>query len=137
LSWAAAGLVLALAGGLGAQALAAKPFVPGTPQPTEEQVAPKPDEAKPAEQPKCIAGQSGFKNNDNKPTFEVALENSCDARIKCTVDVYVLGARGPVQGRTTMVLGPAAKGQTTRKVYVLKVKSAGGMASMSQDCKKI
>lgn len=40
-------------------------------------------------------------------------------------------------GARHAVLGPAAKGRTTRKVYVLKVKSAGGMASMSQQCKKI
>ena len=49
----------------------------------------------------------------------------------------MLGAKGPVQGRATLTLGPAAKGQSTRKVYVLKVKSVGGMANMSLECKKI
>ena len=48
-----------------------------------------------------------------------------------------MGSRGVAQGRGTLVLGPAAKGQTTRKVYALKVKSMGGMASMSLKCAKI
>ena len=89
------------------------------------------------EAPKCVTNQSGFKQAGGKPVFEVALENSCDVRLKCTVDIYVLGAKGPTQGHTTLVLGAAAKGQATRKVYALKVKSAGGMANMSQGCKKI
>jgi hypothetical protein len=49
----------------------------------------------------------------------------------------LLGSRGVAQDRGTLVLGPAAEGQTTRDVYLLKVKSAGGMASMSLRCKQI
>jgi hypothetical protein len=116
----AAALGLILAGGVCSSAFAA-----------EEQKQP------PKEQPKCVTSQSAFKQVGGKPVFEVALENSCDVRLKCAVDIYVLGAKGPAQGHATLVLGPAAKGQTTRKVYALKVKSAGGMANMSQDCKKI
>ena len=98
--------------------------------PAEQQAEPKPAE-QPEKKPDCVTNQTGFKQNGDQPVYEVALENSCDMRLKCTIDLYVLGARGPAQGRGTLVLGPAAKGQTTRKVYVLKVKSAGGMASMS------
>ena len=84
-----------------------------------------------------MTNQTAFKQAGNQPVFEVVLENSCDMRIRCTVNVYVLGAKGPSQGQTTLVLGPAAKGQTSRKVHAFKVKSAGGMANMSQECKTI
>lgn len=63
--------------------------------------------------------------------------NSCDMRLKCTVEVFVMGARGTAQGHGTLVLAAAPKGQTTRQTYVLKVKSAGGMANMSHSCKAI
>ena len=134
--WAKAGLALILAGGFCTSALALKPQIPGQ-QPPAAQTEQKPAEQKPEEKPKCVTNQTDFKQAGGKPTFEVALENSCDMRLKCTIDVYVLGAKGPVQGHTTLTLGPAAKGQSTRKVYVLKVKSAGGMANMSHECKKI
>jgi hypothetical protein len=132
----AAALALILAGGVCSSAFAVTPEIPDGQKPPTEQAEQKPAEPK-KEEPKCVTNQSGFKQVGDKPVFEVALENSCDVRLKCTVDIYVLGAKGPTQGHTTLVLGPAAKGQTTRKVYALKVKSAGGMANMSQECKKI
>ena len=122
-SLSAAGLAWLLVGGICLSAMAED----------KEQAKQEPKK----EEPKCVTNQTGFKQVGDKPVFEVTLENSCDMRIKCTVDIYVLGAKGPTQGHTTMVLGPAAKGQSTRKVYALKVKSAGGMANMSQECKKI
>ena len=129
-------LGLFLAVGVCSQAFAVKPEVPDGQKPAAEKTEPKASETK-KEEPKCVTNQTGFKQVGDKPVFEVALENACDVRLKCTIDIYVLGAKGPVQGHTTMVLGPAAKGQTTRKVYALKVKSAGGMANMSQECRKI
>lgn len=139
-SLSAAGLAVILAGAFCSQALAVKPKIPDGQKPPAGQQ----DEQKPAEQkaekkeePKCVTNQTAFKQVGDKPVFEVVLENSCATRIKCKVNVYVLGAKGPSQGQSTLVLGPAAKGQTTRKVYALKVKSAGGMANMSQECKKI
>jgi len=134
-SLATIGLALMLAAGLCSQTLAVKPAVAGGQKPPEEQQA----EPKPAEQPEknCITSNTEFKQNGEQPVYEVALENSCNMRLKCTIELYVVGARGPAQGRGTVVLGPAAEGQTTRKVYALKVKSLGGMASMSQKCEKI
>jgi len=137
-SWTKAGLALILAGGFCSSALAVKPQIPdGQQPPAEQQAEQKPAEQTPDEKPKCVTEQSGFKQAGDRPTFEVALENSCDMRLKCTIDVFVMGAKGPAQGHTTLTLGAAAKGQATRKVYVLKVKSAGGMACMSHECKQI
>jgi len=133
-----AGLALVLAGCFCTSAMAIKPQIPnGQQPPAEQQTEQKPAEQQPAEKPKCVTEQSGFRQVGDKPIFQVALENSCDARMKCTIDVSVMGAKGIAQGHTTLTLGPAAKGQSTRKVYVLKVKSPGGMASMSHECKKI
>jgi hypothetical protein len=132
----AAALALILAGGVCSSAFAVMPEVPDGQKPPAEEAEQKPAEPK-KEEPKCVTNQSDFKQVGGKPVFEVALENSCDVRLKCTIDIYVLGAKGPVQGQTTLVLGPAAKGQTTRKVHAFKVKSAGGMANMSQQCKQI
>lgn len=129
-----------LAGAFCTSAFAIKPQIPdGQKPPAEQQGEQKPAEqkAEKKEEPKCVTNQTAFKQVGDKPVFEVVLENACDTRVKCTVNVYVLGAKGPSQGQSTMVLGPAAKGQTSRKVYTLKVKSSGGMANMSQECKKI
>ena len=132
---AAAGGALILAGGFCSPALSLTPQVADGQKPPAEQQA----EAKPAEQPekKCVTNKTDFKQQGDQPVYEVVLENSCDMRLKCTIDLYVVGARGPAQGRGTLILGPAAEGQHTRKVYALKVKSLGGMASMSQKCEKI
>lgn len=138
-SLAKAGIALILAGGLCAPAFAVTPQVPpdGQQPPAEQQAEQKPAEQKPEEKPKCITSQTDFKQAGSQPIFEIALENSCDMRLKCTIDVSVMGSKGIAQGHTTLTLGAAAKGQSTRKVYVLKVKSLGGMASMSHECKKI
>jgi hypothetical protein len=134
---AAAGGTLILFSGFCSPAFAIKPQISdGQRPPAEQQAEPKPAD-QPEKKPDCVTNQTGFKQNGDQPVYEVALENSCDMRLKCTIDLYVLGARGPSQGRGTLVLGPAAQGQTARKVYVLKVKSAGGMASMSHKCTKI
>jgi hypothetical protein len=133
---AAAGGALILAVGVCSPALATTPEIPDSQQPpAEQQAEPKP--AEPEKKPDCVTNQTAFKQDGDQPVYEVVLENSCDMRLKCTVDLTVLGARGVAQGRGTLVLGPAAQGQSTRKVHVLKVKSMGGMASMSLKCAQI
>ncbi len=133
---AAAGGALILAVGVCSPTLATTLEIPdGQQPPAEQQIEPKP--AEPEKKPDCVTNQTGFKQNGDQPVYEVALENSCDMRLKCTVDLTVMGSRGVAQGRGTLVLGPAAQGQTTRKIHVLKVKSMGGMASMSLKCTRI
>jgi hypothetical protein len=95
------------------------------------QAAPEPEKSK------CVTSNTDFKEKGRAATFEVELVNSCDIRLKCTVDAFVIGARGQAQGHGTLILAPAAKGQSTRKAYVMKVKSAGGMANVSHSCKSI
>lgn len=91
----------------------------------------------PPEKPKCVSSNTGFKEKGNAATIEIELLNSCDMRLKCTVDAFVIGARGQVQGHRTLILPAAAKGQTTRKAYAMKVRSAGGMANVSHSCRSL
>ena len=110
-------------------ALAQDAAVPDGQQPQADQPAP--------EKPKCVTSNTAWKEKGKATIFEVELQNTCDVRLKCTVDPFVTGSRGQVQGHGTLVLAPAPKGQTTRNAYVMKVKSSGGTANVSHSCKSI
>jgi hypothetical protein len=84
---------------------------------------------------KCITDDSGFKQNGKSATFVIALKNSCEKRVRCTVSAYIVTAGGPSSGRSVLTLGPKSDGPTAEKSYVMKVKSAGGMANISRECK--
>jgi hypothetical protein len=89
------------------------------------------------EKPKCVTSNTEWKEKGKLTTFEVELQNTCDMRLKCTVEAFVTGSGGQAQGHGTIVLEAAPKGQTTRNAYTMKVKSAGGMANVSHSCKSI
>lgn len=97
----------------------------------------KPAAEKSEEKVTCVTSNTAWREQGKSTTFEIELQNICDKRLKCTVDAFVTGARGQAQGHGTVVLAAAPKGQTTRNVYALKVKSAGGMANISHSCKSI
>jgi hypothetical protein len=129
----ALGTVLLLCGGL-SLGLAEGTNVPdGQKPPAEKQDTTKTED----EKPKCVTSTTAWREKGKSVTFEIELQNTCDMRLKCTVDAFVLGARGQSQGHGTVVLAAAPKGQTTRNVYAMKVKSAGGMANISHTCKAI
>ena len=92
---------------------------------------------KPPEEPKCITSKTDWKQNGKAMAFVIELENACEMRLRCTVEAYVLGSRGPAQGQGTLILAPKSKGADAIKAYSLKVKSAGGMANVSHSCKAI
>src|SRR5262245_2129300 len=89
-----------------------------------------------ADPQKCIKENSGFKQTGKAATFEIALANSCAQRFRCTISAYVTTAGGPTQGRSVLVLAPKSRSGAT-KTYVMKVKSAGGMANVSRECKPL
>lgn len=94
-------------------------------------------EQAPPEKPKCVTSNTAWKEDGKSPAFEIELVNSCDMKLRCTIDAFVIGSRGQTQGHGTVVLAAAPKGQTTRAAYLMKVKSAGGMANISHSCKSI
>jgi hypothetical protein len=128
-TWAAAALALLLASGGGFAALAQDAAAGDGQTPPSEQAAP--------EKPKCVISDTAWKEKGKAVMFEVQLQNTCDMRLKCTVDAFVTGSRGQAQGHGTIILAAAPKGQTTRNVYAMTVKSVGGMANVSHSCKSL
>ncbi len=84
---------------------------------------------------KCVTDDSGFKQRGKAATFEIALANTCAQRMRCTVTAYVTTAGGPTSGKAVLILAGKSDGAAAKKTYVMKVKSAGGMANVSRDCK--
>ena len=83
----------------------------------------------------CITDSSDFRMDGKTPTFVTTLENKCEQRFRCRVNVYVTTAKGPTQGQATLILGPHAAGEASRKSYVLKVKMTSGSAEGARECK--
>lgn len=109
--------------------------LPAEPQRTEaEATEPKAAQAQPAEEKKCITVDTDFKQVDKAAAFVIALTNNCEKRARCTVNAYVVNSFGPNTGRTVLTLAAKSKGAAAHKSYVMKVKQAGGMASVSHSC---
>lgn len=132
----AIGVVLLVCGGI-SLGLAQGPARSDGQKPPAGQHEPAKTEEAAGEKPKCVTSNTAWREKGKSITFEIELLNTCDMRLRCTVDASVLGARGQAQGHGTVVLAAAPKGQTTRNVYAMKVKSAGGMANISHTCKAI
>lgn len=83
----------------------------------------------------CIADDdTAYAERDKKFTFTMNFHNDCDRSVTCEVDAYVVGARGPTQGRTTLKFPP--KTQLPAKMsYTMRVKAIGGTAQYSRDCR--
>jgi hypothetical protein len=83
----------------------------------------------------CIGDDdTGYAQTGKTFTFTMNFHNDCDRQIACEVDAYVVSARGPSQGHTTLKF--AAKAQTpTKASYTMRVKAIGGTAQYSRDCK--
>jgi hypothetical protein len=123
------GIVLTLAAGFASNAWAQSSDAGPGQQPPAEPPAP--------EEPKCISTDTSYKKVGNSPMFEIALTNSCEKRLRCTIHAYVVGAFGPATGKGTVILAPKSKGADAHKSYVMKVKQIGGTANISHECKAI
>ena len=127
-------LVLLLCAGLVQSASAIKPLVPpGAAAPAQKIAEEKPAEAK---GDNCISDDAGFRQKDGLNTFVVKVMNACETTQKCTVNVYIVGAQGPEQGKATLTLAPKSKGEAAQKSYTMVVKAAGGMANVSRSCRE-
>ena len=70
-----------------------------------------------------------------QPVFEIALENKCERRMTCKVFVYINSAKGPVQGRGTIVLAEKSRGAAATKSFTMKAKMAGGSSQSTRECR--
>jgi hypothetical protein len=91
-------------------------------------------DARPKTAMECIADvDSRYDEQDKRYTFTMIFQNNCDRPIKCVVDAYVVGIRGPTSGHATLRF--AALGEDrARNSYVLKVKAMGGTAQYGRAC---
>jgi hypothetical protein len=124
------GLALVISGGFVLAASADDATAPAPPpeNAASDQQTPATDAAT---QPACIDDNGGdYRTHGNRIDFVVDLQNTCDKRLRCEVFAYVVGARGPAQGHTVLLLGPKEK-----KSYAMRVKMAGGTAQVSHSCK--
>ncbi|HZC56079.1 MAG TPA: hypothetical protein VE396_08535 [Xanthobacteraceae bacterium] len=105
--------------------------LPGT-KPSDAQQTPAPDAAKDLQHDlqSCLGETGDFVTHGNAFTYVIGIENKCAKRLKCTIDAYITGAKGPVSVHTVMTLDAKAK-----KSYTAKVKTSGGTAEVSRDCK--
>jgi hypothetical protein len=83
----------------------------------------------------CIDETGDYQSHGGAVTFVIGLANKCDKRLKCTIDAYVVGAKGPASGHATLLLGAASSGAAAKKNYAMNVKAAGGTAQVSRQCR--
>jgi hypothetical protein len=108
--------------------------LPGTAAPPAVQKNSAPDPGT-TEQAACIEETGDYETHGAAVTFVIGLSNKCDKRLKCTIDAYVVGAKGPASGHTIMILGAASSGAAAKQSYAMKVKMAGGTAQVSRQCR--
>jgi hypothetical protein len=94
-------------------------------------------EQKPVEDNKCASIDTGYVKATKGATFHIMLKNTCERRLRCTVNIYHVDSRGPHKGAGTLMLAPKSKGDKANKSYVMKVGEMGGSANISHECKKI
>ena len=85
----------------------------------------------------CIKDEGNYKQTGGRFDYVMTLTNTCEMRIKCTVFVSVLQAKGHFSGHRTLTLGPRSRGDAAIKSYALKVAMVGGLAQGSRECKAL
>jgi hypothetical protein len=97
-----------------------------TPSPKSDADAPKTN---------CIAQTGGYTRHGEQLGYAIALTNSCEQRYRCRVYAYAISAKGPSQGRGTLILGPKSRGKAATKVYEMRVKMDSGSMDVARECK--
>ena len=83
----------------------------------------------------CIDQRTEYKQTGKSLLYVLTLANKCEARMTCTIFVYQLNARGPSQGRGTLILGAKSAGAAAKKSYALKIKGAAGFSTSERECR--
>ena len=85
----------------------------------------------------CIDENTQYTKSGKSFFYVMKFENKCEARMKCAVFAYVLNARGPAHGRSTLILGAKSEGAAATKSYALKVKGIGGFGTSARECRAL
>lgn len=102
---------------------------------------PKTEQAKPDPgttiQANCLAENDTFTMRGKQPIFTIEMTNKCEQRMSCKVFVYINSAKGPVQGRGTIVMAAKSKGAAATGTFTMKAKTNGGSSQSTRECKAI
>ena len=82
---------------------------------------------------KCTsADASSTRGDENHKTYVFDVENKCDFRIRCDLNIAIYSAFGMNLGHKVLVIEPHA-----HESMVLKLKSFGGLTERDHRCKQI
>jgi len=84
----------------------------------------------------CIADNNRDVGKGHNSIYRIEMSNKCERRLKCAVFAYAITAKGPSQGRATLVLAPKSQGAAPQ-FYDFKIKGSGGMTTTSRECRVI
>ena len=104
--------------------------LPGTPAPAPAAAPAAADELQ-----SCLQETGDYVTRGNTVVYVIGIANSCGKRLRCEIFANVTGSRGTVLGHTVMTLGPGTSSSAAKKSYEFRVKSAGGIAQVSRDCR--
>jgi hypothetical protein len=83
----------------------------------------------------CLQQTGDYVTRGNTVHYVIGLANSCDKRLRCEIFANVSGSRGSSLGHTIMTLGAAGSGAAAKQTYSMRVKTEGGIAQVSRECK--
>ena len=86
-------------------------------------------------QSNCISEEDYYVRLGKGVGFRIELTNNCEQRLKCKVFVYITSAKGPAQGRGTIVLAPKSRGAAATNSYIMRAKMNGGSSQSTRECR--
>jgi hypothetical protein len=91
--------------------------------------------AAPPDLQSCLSETGDYVTHGKTVSYVIGITNTCDQRLKCTIDANVTGAKGSSLGHKVLTLGAKSSGVATTRTFTMRVKAAGGTVQVSRDCK--
>ena len=88
-------------------------------------------------QASCLDENDTFTIRGKQPIFVIEMTNKCEQRMSCKVFVYINSAKGPAQGKGTIVMAGKSKGAAATGRFSMKAKTNGGSSQSTRECKVI
>jgi hypothetical protein len=85
----------------------------------------------------CIDEQTKYTGSGKHLFYRIELTNKCEQRLKCAIFAYLVSGKGPSRGHTTLILAPKSQGSAATKVFEVKIKSMGGLGTVTRECRAI
>jgi len=88
----------------------------------------------PADLQSCLQQTGDYVTRGRIVVYVIGVTNTCAKRLRCEIYANISGAKGNSLGHTVMTLGPSGSA-AAKQTYTMRVKSAGGIAQISRECK--